>query len=303
MATINPRLIMGVLMRLQPAKAGAERKNDCRALMSMTQELGSPVRIGAVAYLNSRPLVYGLPPRSPPAKLTVDLPSRLADDLAAGRLDVALIPSIEYFRHVGYTIVSDACVACDGPVLSVKLYSRVPVERIATLALDEGSRTSAALTRLLLAERFGVYPRLEQLPIGATIDDCAADAVTLIGDRAIREPPGHFACTWDLGEEWTRWTGLPMVFAMWVARPDVDLDHLSNALSASRDQGMRHLADIARRESAVLDLPEDVCLRYLRDHLHFDLGPRQRAGLETFYRLAVQYQLAPPGVPLVFYDR
>lgn len=269
----------------------------------MPQEPGPPVRIGAVAYLNSQPLVYGLPPASPRAELSVDLPSRLADDLAAGRLDVALIPSIEYFRHPGYTIVSDACVACDGPVMSVKLFSRVPIGQIATLSLDEGSRTSAALTRLLLAERFGLHPRLEQLPIGDTVSDSTADAVTLIGDRAIRATQGPFAEVWDLGEEWTRWTGLPMVFALWVARPGVNLGGLGAALSASRDEGEKHLEEIARRESAVLDVPEDVCLRYLRDYLHFHLGPREREGLETFYRLAVEHHVAPAGVPLVFHDR
>ncbi len=97
-----------------------------------------------------------------------DLPSRLADGLADGQLDVALIPSIEFFQDPAYRIVSDACIACRGPVLSVKLFSRVPAERIRTLALDEGSRTSAALVRILLRERFGIEPQLEPLPIGAT---------------------------------------------------------------------------------------------------------------------------------------
>src|ERR687891_1633128 len=100
------------------------------------------MRIGAVSYLNTKPLVYGLAELAPQHELAFDLPSRLADDLAAGKLDVALIPSIEFFAHDSYTIVSDACIACRGPVMSVKLFSRVPLEQIGTLALDEGSRTS-----------------------------------------------------------------------------------------------------------------------------------------------------------------
>ncbi len=108
------------------------------------------LRIGVVTYLNARPLTACLAQLAPNAELVVDLPSRLADGLAAGRLDVALIPSVEYFRHPGYVVVSDACVACDGPVRSVKLYGRVPVSRIRTVALDEGSRTSAALAQILL---------------------------------------------------------------------------------------------------------------------------------------------------------
>src|SRR5690348_6683422 len=100
------------------------------------------MRIGAVHYLNTKPLVYGLERYAPGAEVVYDLPSRLADRLAARRLDVALIPSIEFFRTASYTIVSNACIACRGPVLSVKLFSRRPIDSIRTLALDEGSRTS-----------------------------------------------------------------------------------------------------------------------------------------------------------------
>ena len=103
------------------------------------------MRIGAVSYLNTKPLVYGLADLAPQHELVYDLPSRLADRLAAGALDVALIPSVEYFQRPDYEIVSDACIACRGPVRSVKLLSRVPLESIRTLALDEGSRTSAVL--------------------------------------------------------------------------------------------------------------------------------------------------------------
>jgi len=170
--------------------------------------------VGAVTYLNSRPLYDCLPELASNVELVVDLPSRLAAGLAAGRLDVALVPSIESFRTPGYTIVSDACVACNGPVWSIKLFSRVPVEQIRTLALDEGSLTSAALVRILLAERFGKTPELEQLPIGCSLEDSPADAVLLIGDRAIRPASRQFKLVWDLGEEWSQWTGLPFVFAM-----------------------------------------------------------------------------------------
>src|SRR5258706_16351573 len=137
------------------------------------------LRVGAVNYLNTKPLVYRLERLAPQAELIFDLPSRLAYGLADGRFDVALIPSIEFFQDPGYRIVSDACIACRGPVLSVKLFSRVRAERIRTLALDEGSRTSAALSRILLKERFGIEPVLEPLPIGAALEDTEADAVLL----------------------------------------------------------------------------------------------------------------------------
>src|SRR5688572_19338423 len=143
------------------------------------------MRIGAVNYLNSKPLVYGLEKLAPDVRLSFDLPSRLADSLAAGRLDIALIPSVEFFRTPRCTIVSDACVACRGPVLSVKLFFRVPPAEVRRVALDEGSRTSAALTQILLAELCGVRPQWEPLPIGCGLESTDADAVLLIGDRAI----------------------------------------------------------------------------------------------------------------------
>lgn len=256
-------------------------------------------RVGAVNYLNTKPLIFGLERIAPQIELALDLPSRLADRLAVGELDVALIPSVEYFHQAsGYTIVSDACIACRGPVLSVKLFCRVPPAEIRRLALDEGSRTSAALARILLRERFGIEPELETLPIGASGSDTDADAVLLIGDRAMRPLPGKFAEVWDLGDEWCRWTELPFVFAMWTARAGRELPGLDAALSAARDLGVASLEEIARRESRVLGIPADGCLTYLRDNLYFYLGRREARGLEHFYRLAARMRLVPEGVEL-----
>ena len=268
---------------------------------SSTSEPG-PIRVGAVGYLNARPLTFCLPQLAPHAEIIEDLPSRLADGLAEGRLDVALIPSIERFRHPDYTIVSDACVACDGPVRSIKLYGRMPIERIRTLALDEGSRTSAALTRILLQERFGREPELEQLPIGASLAQTDADAVMLIGDRAMLPVEGSFDFVWDLGEEWSRWTGLPFVFATWTARRSTDLRGVDVLLAAARDQGVCRLVDIAHRQAPLLGISEEDCLSYFRDNLRFRLGPRERRGLERFRQLAVKHRLAPTGMKLDFCD-
>jgi chorismate dehydratase len=253
------------------------------------------IKIGAVSYLNTKPLVYRLAEFAPNAEIVFDLPSRLADDLATGQLDVALIPSIEYFQAPGYSVVSDACIACRGPVLSVKLFSRVPVAQVRTLALDEGSRTSAALIRILLNERAGIAPICEPLPIGASLADTNADAVLLIGDRAIYSPAGRFAEVWDLGDEWRRWSGLPFVFAMWVARPGVDCHEVEAALREARDCGVANLELIATAEAAPLGLTVPQCLTYLRDNLHFYFGVEERRGLDLFYRKASELNLAPQG--------
>lgn len=265
----------------------------------MTVPNDRPLRIGAVGYLNSKPLIEDLAELLPEAELLLDYPSRLADDLAAGIIDVGLIPVIECFgkgqgsrvEGPGYRIVSDACVATRGPVLSVKLYSRVPADRIRRLALDEGSRTSAALVRVLLAERHGITPECEPLPLGRSIHETGADAVLLIGDRAIHPPDETFVETWDLGEEWTRWADLPFVFAVWAARPETDVAKLEPALQQARDRGVERLREIAAREAAAVGIAQQAAYDYLSRNLCFHLGPAEQRGLELFRELATKHGL------------
>jgi chorismate dehydratase len=268
----------------------------------MTTSIGGAVRIGAVTYLNSKPLIEGLNELLPEAELSLDYPSRLAEDLEAGQLDVALIPSIEVLRHADYEIVSDACVATRGPVMSVKLYSRVPLGAIQSLALDAGSRTSAALARIMLEERFGVSPRLEPLPFERSLGSTKTDAVLLIGDRAMHVPDEPFAATWDLGEEWLRWTGLPFVFAVWAAKGHTELGLVEEALGRARDLGIERAAEIARREAPHLEIAEKIAYDYLMKNLHFRLGPAERSGLKLFSELSARLGLAPEGADLVFRD-
>ena len=254
------------------------------------------MRIGAVSYLNTKPLVYRLAELAPRAEVVFDLPSRLADQLAARKLDVALIPSVEYFQNPEYAIISDACIGCRGPVLSVKLLSRVPMDKIRTLALDEGSRTSVALVRILLKERFSLSPQLSPFPLGVAAEKVEADAVLMIGDRAMH-PPAGFVDAWDLGDEWCRWAELPFVFAMWVTRKEMlsELGEIEIALSRARDAGIANLEEIAERESAGVGLSYQQCLSYLRDNLYFFLGPREQRGLELFQKQAIRLGLAPEG--------
>jgi chorismate dehydratase len=250
------------------------------------------LRIGAVSYLNTKPLVDQLDQILPDAEIVYDLPSRLSDDLARGTLDIALIPSVESFRDPTYRIVSNACIACRGPVLSVKLLSRCPFDQIRTLALDEGSRTSTALARILLQQRFQLSPAMQPFPIGSEISETTADAVLLIGDRAMHSPPG-FVAEWDLGDEWCRWAELPFVFAMWTARAGIDLAGLADAFQQARDSGVRQLPKIAAREAASVGLDHDQTLRYLRDNLYFYLGPSEQRGLDLFRQHATQLGIVP----------
>jgi len=256
----------------------------------------NPLRLGAVHYLNTKPLIRGLAELAPQADVRMDLPSRLADALAARRVDVALIPTIELLDRPDYQIVSDACIGCQGPVLSVKLFSRKPIEQIRTLALDEGSRTSIALVQILLAEQFGLQPAVEPLPIGASLAETETDAILLIGDRAIQSPPGKFSAVWDLGDRWVRWSGLPFVFAVWAADRETPLGDIATVLAAARDRGLEELGTIAEEESASRGLTQPQCLDYLANNLNFILGPRERQGLELFETLCRKWKLlaAPP---------
>ena len=207
------------------------------------------LRIGAVSYLNTKPLIHGLEERlGDQGSLNLALPSQLADMLRSGVLDVALIPSVEYFRgamdeNAEYRVISNAAIACRGPVWSVRLLSRVPTKQIKLLAMDEGSRTSAAMVRILLSEMHGIQPATVPFPMDTSAESVDADAVLMIGDRAMHPERGVYQEIWDLGDRWCRHTELPFVFAMWVARmqpgdevtlPDAPFVHVFVARGAVR---------------------------------------------------------------------
>jgi chorismate dehydratase len=261
-----------------------------------------PLRIGAVNYLNTKPLIYDLQALVPDAELILDVPSALADQLASGQLDVALIPVIEYFRGGSYTVVPDLAIASRGPVLSVTLFSRVGWSGIRRVALDAGSRTSAALTQILLRRRHGAAPEVMPLPLDQNAEDADADAVLLIGDRAMRACLPGFAHAFDLGQEWHDWTGLPFVYAVWAVRDGADLGPVAEALAEARRRGCARIGEIAHREAPGLGLDAGFCRRYLANIIHFDLGPREQAGLHHYYMLACELGLARRGVSLEFYD-
>ncbi|MDE0862873.1 MAG: menaquinone biosynthesis protein [Rubripirellula sp.] len=261
------------------------------------------LRIGAVSYLNTKPLIHTLAERlGDQGSLTLDLPSRLADGLRTGQLDVALIPSVEYFRGDRYEIISDAAIACRGPVWSVRLLSRVPVPQVKRLALDEGSRTSAAMVRVLLHEMYGLRPETVALGIDENPEEVDADAIMLIGDRAMHPARGTYREIWDLGDRWCRWTELPFVFAMWVARAGIwdngtdkqlDRSSLKTMLEASRDSGHEYMENIAAEESATHGLTKEDLHRYFAENLHFRLGPGELLGLEAFRSRAADLGLVP----------
>ena len=274
------------------------------------------IRVGAVSYLNTVPLIAGLEGSvrevnksrkeifSHSLSLVLDLPGRLAVQLESGGLDVALIPSIEVFRNPGYTVISDACIACRGPVWSVKLLSRCPIQRIGTLALDEGSRTSVAMVQMLLEQEYGIVPATVPLLIGDDWESTTADAVLVIGDRAMKAESAAFSQQVDLGQWWLERTGLPFVFAMWCARPGLsgsDLNWLDGVLSCSRDYGESNAAMLAEQHAENYGLSVPECLDYFQKYLHFRLGADERAGLNRFREMALARQMVQPARELQFH--
>jgi chorismate dehydratase len=242
----------------------------------------------------------------PRVRLMMEVPSRLAEQLAAGELDVALIPSVEYLRGAsrGYEILPGFSIAARGPVRSVKLFSRVSWEKVDRLALDAGSRTSQVLARIWLDLRHGRRPPVvEELPLGVSPLESTADAVLVIGDRAMHVPEESFCAVVDLGEAWHELTGLPFVFALWVTRKDVDLGDLPHALARSRALGLKQAAEIARIHGLRLGLDFATCYDYLTRILSYELGASEIAGLERFAAMAARLGLVPEGVNLVFHRR
>ena len=262
------------------------------------------VRLGAVTYLNARPLVYGLENQTERFALRYDIPSECARLLHAHETDLGLIPSIEYLRGPApYRIVPGPAVTSRGAVASVAIYTRRDPADIRTIAMDTSSRTSVALAAVMLQRRFGVTA--EPVPMAPELEPmlARADAALIIGDTALfldHEVAG--ARKIDLGEEWTEMTGLPFVYACWTGWPDAVSREDVTALQRARDAGVAQSHAVAAAYYPE-DTPRQAAARqYLRDNIHYVLGGDEIEGLRTFFRYASELDLATFDGTLRFYD-
>ena len=265
----------------------------------------SRVKVGAVSFLNTKPLIYPLLedlqfPGSEAIKLNLAVPSRLAIELKDGNLDVGLIPIIEYFRTDSeYRIVRGISICSRGPVLSIQLLSHVPISDIRRVALDTNSRSSRALVQIILAEKYNLHPEFRSCSPNIDLQSADTDAVLLIGDAALRRL-GATDYALDLGAAWSTLTGLPFVYACWVARADVELGEVPQTLLNAKVCGINKIPEIVQIESQKLGFPETLCRDYLTKHIFYELGDAEIAGLKKFYALAVKHDLAQPDVKLRF---
>ncbi len=265
----------------------------------------SRVKVGAVSFLNTKPLIYPFLegsqfPGNEVIELSLAVPSRLATQLKDGDIDVGLIPIIEYFRaDTEYSIIRNISICSRGPVLSIQLFSHVPISALRSVALDTNSRSSRALVKIILAEKYNLHPEFRSCPPTIDPQEANTDAVLLIGDAALRRL-GATDYTLDLGAEWTTLTGLPFVYACWVARGESDLGKVPQTLLNAKECGIDKIPEITHIESQRLGFPETLCRDYLTKHICYELGDSEIAGLKKFYELAVKYDLAQPDVKLRF---
>jgi chorismate dehydratase len=260
-----------------------------------------PVRLGAVSYLNTLPLVWGLE-RSASFDVRFDVPSRCAALLHAGSIDVGLIPVIEYLRGGDYRIVPGPVLASRGAVASVALFTRRAIVDVRSIAVDTSSRTSAALIRVLCRRLFAIAPAFEAVDPDPEVMLSRCDAALVIGDNALfLEHSSRGLEKIDLGEAWFRMTGLPFVYAFWAGRAGAMTQDEVRLLQCARDEGVRHTAEIARRYSNGDERRRAIAGPYLREKMKYDLGEDERAGIEAFYAYAAETEGGPAPQPLRFY--
>ncbi len=258
-------------------------------------------RVGGVTYLNAWPVLYGLMLGREPSRLNMAFPSVLAQRLVRGETDIALAPVATLALRAGLEVAPRICIGADGPVSSVLIVSQLPVEELDSLLLDSASRTSVVLAQLVATHLRGGralpvtaadYARIDREANGRT-------GALVIGDRAL-EVKSRYAHVLDLGEAWKAWTGLPFVFAAWIAPRGVLNDDLYEMLERSLEYGLQSRREIAHLWASQHGGEPGVVQHYLTHHIRYRLEHEYRAGLAEFLARAHKAGLLDP-VELSFF--
>ena len=256
----------------------------------MTANRMETYTFAAVEFLNAAPLAAFLEKVAPGVRVIHGPPSQLMDHVLSGRADAALTPVFDYFNTPGMEMIDSVCIASRGDVRSVWLKCHRPLDQVRSVAPDPASKSSNALAQVLLVKHFGLDVPMEAPPAGQL-----PDATVVIGDRALRQPPGEFG-NYDLAGIWTEMTSLPFVFAVWVhrsGRPQaVELRRITHA---AKTAGLDALDQLADEYAVKLAIPRNACFEYISKLLTYDLGPKEIEGMELFRGMLLDMNLLPQG--------
>ena len=267
------------------------------------------LRVSAISYLNTAPLMWSFehgPEREELQRnfqIDYTLPSHCAQMLADGSADIGIIPVAAYTSIEHLLILPDIAIASDDAVRSILLVSKVPLEKIGTVALDRSSRSSAALVQVLFAKHWKQEANF--VPAEPELDAMLADndAALLIGDPALKVDRSRYLA-WDLAHEWRTFSGRPFVFAFWVVRAGAasedELAYVAEVFRASRDAGLAHLPEIATEWSQKLDLSPEFITSYLTENIQYSLDGENIAGMQLFFELAAELKVLSPAPELRF---
>jgi predicted solute-binding protein len=261
----------------------------------LTPSNAGRLRVCAVSYLNTTPLVWGMlhGPQAGLFDLEFRVPAACADALASGEADIGIVPSFELTRQ-DLEVLPGAGIACHGPVRSILLISACPAQQIRRLAADSSFRTSVQLARVILERKYGVQPEIVSQAPDVDAMLAAADAALVIGDPALRiDPSGLPFHVYDLGAEWWEMTGHPMVFAVWAGRKGAATPEAAEAFRESCRYGQGRLEEIVAAESEARGFAPDLVREYLTRHIVHELGPRDYAGMDLFLSYTDKKQCTP----------
>lgn len=237
-----------------------------------------------MSYLNTRPLIYGFEQgmMAEDIELSFDYPAKIASKLLDQQIDIGLVPvAIIPALHESH-IIGDHCIAADGEVYSVCLFSEVPLHEIETVLLDYQSRTSVELVKILMKEHWKISPAYVAAPEGFEKNIKGKTAGLVIGDRAIGLH-GHCKYVYDLGAAWKEMTGLPFVFAAWVSNRKID-EKFTTAFNTANAFGLAHLSEVIKK----IPVSNFDLLNYYTRHISYVLDGPKRKGLNLFLKMISQ---------------
>lgn len=256
------------------------------------------IKIGVVPYMNAKPLIYGLE-NNKAIKPDFGIPCILSEMLSRGMVDVAIVPSIEYFLDGNLLIIPDIAIASHGEVKSVKLLVRNhPIKKV---ALDIASNTSCVLSRIILSEKYRLAPAFTSWNPSKEKLDSRADAFLVIGDNALKMNDAKLF-TIDLGKEWQDMTHLPFVYAFWATKRKTKIPGIKDILQEAKAKGLGKLEELSAVEAKRLGLTIAECFDYLSKNICYNLGEKELTGLKTFYRYAAKMGLVKEGIDIEFYN-